>query len=116
MKFICIGNNTSEPLLLKFSDINRTNVTDSHRKSSLHLRVAGAKTGFVRVFTHMKSYHQEEALSYKFKHKRADKSLSDVDRVPELFTAEYLINQIAITTDCGVATHKGPNICTHNRS
>ena len=73
-------------------------------------------SGGVRVFTHMVSCHHEEALNYKFKHKRANKSLSDVDRVAQWFTAEYLINQIAIKTDCGVATHKGPNICTHYRS
>ena len=57
-----------------------------------------------------------EALNYKFKQKRVNKSLSDVDRVAQWFTAEYLINQIAIKTDFGVATHKGPNICTHYRS
>ena len=37
----------------------------------------------VRVFTHMVSCHHEEALKYKFKHKRANKSLSDVDRVAQ---------------------------------
>ena len=73
-------------------------------------------TESVKVFTHMVSCHHEEAMNYKFKHERANKSLSDVDRVPQWFTVEYLINQSAIKTDCGVATHKGPNICTHYRS
>ena len=71
---------------------------------------------FVRVFTHMVSCHHDEALNFKLKHKRANKSLSDVDRLAQWFTAEYLINQIAIKTDCGVATNKGPNICSHYRS
>ena len=70
----------------------------------------------VRVFTHMVSCDHEEALNYMFKHKRAKKSLSDVDRGAQWFTVEYLINQISIKADCGVATHKGPNICTHYRS
>ena len=70
----------------------------------------------VRVFTHMVSCHHEEAWKYKFKNKTANKSLSDMERVAQWFTAEYLINPIAIKTDCGVATHKGPNICTHYRS
>ena len=55
----------------------------------------------------MVSCHHEEALNFKLMHKRANKSLSDVDRVAQWFTAEYLINQIAIKTDCGVATHEG---------
>ena len=64
---------------------------------------------FVRVLTHMVSCHHKEALNYKFKHKRADKSLSDADRVDQWVTAtEYQINQIAITTNCGVATNKRP--------
>ena len=67
----------------------------------------------VRMFTHMVSCHHEEALNFKFKHKRANKSLSDVDRVAQCFK---LSNQIAIKTNCRVATHKGPNICTHYRS
>ena len=70
----------------------------------------------VRVFTHMVSCHHEEALYYKFKYNRANKSLSDVDRVAQWLTVQYVINQIAVKTDCWVATHKGPNICTHYRS
>ena len=78
---------------------------------SLKLKLIG-----LRVFTHMVSCHHEEVLNYKFEHKRANKSLSDVDRIDQWFTAaEYLINQIAIKTDCGVATHKGPNVSTHYR-
>ena len=37
-------------------------------------------TTSVRVFTHMVSHHHEEALNYKFKHKRANKSLNNVDQ------------------------------------
>ena len=47
----------------------------------------------------MVSYHHEEALNYKFKHKGAKESLSDVDQVAQWFTAEYLINDIATKTD-----------------
>ena len=55
----------------------------------------------------MVSCHHEEALNYKFKQKRANKSLNDADRVDQWITAtESQINQIAITKDCGVATHK----------
>ena len=61
----------------------------------------------------MVSCYHEKALNYKFKHKRANKSLIDSDRVAQWFTAEYLINQIVMKTDCGVATHKGPIVCTH---
>ena len=57
----------------------------------------------VRAFTQMVSCHHEEALNYKFKHKRANKYFSDADRVDQWFTAaKYQINQIAIKTDYGV--------------
>ena len=42
----------------------------------------------VRVFTHMVSCYHEEALNYKFKHEKADQSLSDGDRVAQWFTAD----------------------------
>ena len=62
----------------------------------------------------MVNRHHEEALNYKFKHRRANKSLSHADRVDQWFTAaEFQINQIVIKTDCGIATHEGPNIFSH---
>ena len=39
-----------------------------------------------------------------------------MDWIAQWFTPEYLINQIAIKTDCGVATHKGTSVCTHYKS
>ena len=71
----------------------------------------------VRVFTDMVSCHHEGALNYTFKDKRADKSLSNVDRIDQWVTAaEYQIHQFAITTDCGVATHKDTKIFSHYKS
>ena len=65
----------------------------------------------------MVSCHHEEVLNYKFNRKRANKSLSDADRVDQWITAaEYQINQIAIKTDCGVVTHIGPNVFTYYRN
>ena len=37
----------------------------------------------VRVFSHIVNCHLEEALNYKFKNKRANKSVSSVDRVAQ---------------------------------
>ena len=71
----------------------------------------------VRAFTPMVNCHHEEALNYKFKHKEANQSLSDADKVDQWFTAsEYQINQIAIKTECGIPTCVGPNVFNQNRS
>ena len=65
----------------------------------------------------MVSCHHQEALNYKFKYKKAYKSLNHADHVDQWLTAaEYQINQIAIPTDCGVETHKDHNIFSHYRS
>ena len=65
----------------------------------------------------MVSCQNEDALNHKFKHKRANMSLSGKDRVDQWVTAtDNQINQIVITTDGGVATHKGPNILSHYRN
>ena len=58
----------------------------------------------------MVSFHHQEALNYKFKHKRANKSLSSVDRVSgdRLYAqSEYRLQS---NIDRGYATHIGPNI------
>ena len=54
----------------------------------MYLRKKGIKV--VRVFTQMVSCHHEEALNYKFKYKRAHKSLNDAEWEDQWFTAaEY---------------------------
>ena len=59
------------------------------------------------MFTHMVSCHHEEILNYKFKHKRANKTSSDVDWVAQWLKQNGRIwKPIGIKMDCGVATHK----------
>ena len=74
-------------------------------------RMIAYSTDSVRVFTHMVSCHHEEALNYKFNHKRANKSLRDTDRVDHWFN--HSTHKIAIKMDCGVVIHKGPNVFSH---
>ena len=72
-------------------------------------------SGRVRVFTHLLIFHKEVALNYKFKHKRANKSLSGAGRVDQWFITEYHIYQFAIKVDCLVGTHKSSNVFLHFR-
>ena len=61
----------------------------------------------VTVFTHMVTCHQEETLNYKFKHKKASKCLSDVDRVVQWVVQKSIV---------GSQLTKGSNVFTHYRS
>ena len=68
------------------------------------------KKTFIRALTPTVSCHHEETLNYKFKHKTANKSLSDADQWISGSSTQ------AIKMDCGVATHKWPNVFSHYRS
>ena len=59
------------------------------------------------MFSHMVSCQHEEALNYKFKHKRANKSLNALERVAQWLKQNGSIwKPIAINMDSRVATHK----------
>ena len=66
----------------------------------------------------MVSCHHNEALNYKFKHKRANKSLKDVDLVAQWLKQKWL----NLSTDCnqkwivGSQPTEGPNVSTHYRN